>query len=329
MMTGNTRTTLLLLLLGVAIGAILLRVMNPPTTQRQQVIGQQGIVRLKAPPATVPGASLVPAFPAATQESESAMPQAPSAAAVPPQQPTEPPPPPPAEPLYGAQGTVLSIDLDKKEILIELTGSTSGSPPEATGQISGEGPRQKTIQFTDTTRLEKMIVGKNPETGAEKTARHEVQLADLRPGDVVRCAYRTETPEALQGVETVSVIVEMDLNAYVKSAEFQAWLATQPAYVKGRIVSLDRANRAIVYQGYAFDQIPKNAPQQTVLLSQAARVYQAKDASELELARQPFRFEQIRVGQTIMFPVQRDAVQANTKQYQTDRVIVLERPGAK
>lgn len=61
---ADLKVTVGLLVLGVALGAILLRVMNPPPNQHQPATSQQGIVRLKAPPATVPGASVVPGSPA-------------------------------------------------------------------------------------------------------------------------------------------------------------------------------------------------------------------------------------------------------------------------
>lgn len=316
---ADLKVTVGLLLLGGVLGTMVLKLSSPPAPQAPGRHGQA----LTAPHvAPVAGANSDRVAAASAQSQGVSSPKP-----APTGEPATPPAGAISEPLFAVEGKILAIDPERRVIEVGLvTPAAEGSPERVAQRPAGGQVVKKSVELSEATRIEQVISGKGRQGEPPPTPTwHRLNVDDLQVGDVVRCLYRSQTPDTLQGVERISRLIEMEIDAYFDSEGYNTWLAKQPTYVKGRIVSIDPAHQVIDFQGYVFNQAPPHLPRQQVALRPGAGIYQIEEESQADRAHERRSLEQLRAGQTILFPAPRDVIQENPQRYDADRIIVVER----
>ncbi len=164
---------------------------------------------------------------------------------------------------------------------------------------------EKTVIINPNTKIEKIISQKNAKGEVEKQAIVEVNISDIKKGSLVNINYQTEVSNQLNGVNSISFVVNGSVD------KLQISKPDTNVYMKGEIISVDTSSttqKSIKYKTYSLNSTGATA---NMLVPDGIAIYKVSDQSRLSIlhARVSITLADIKSKQVALFVLDTKALQ--------------------
>ncbi|KXJ99828.1 MAG: hypothetical protein UZ19_OD1000328 [Parcubacteria bacterium OLB19] len=207
-----------------------------------------------------------------------------------------------------ANASIKSIDYDKGEMYVKLSSSEF-----TLGEKVNFGDKDVKLKLTQNTLIQKLIVSKDTDGSVLRSGKVELNLINLKEGDVVNVIFNGRPNDVLiENILSISSIVNVSEDKFTETlaTESEKMVNSSMSYVKGRVVNLE--NSKIEYIPYLFNQA--GTEKLTITLGGNTDIFSINDENRYNIkhAKKEINISDIKVGDDIFFSFNPEANLDNT-----------------